>query len=151
SRPRAPRAPLPRAAPARQGAPTTARQAAPARPAPRPSHGRAALELQHQVVLQHLRPELAGALLDLQHGRLDLAGLEVRDVDLRGPLELLELVGQRRGATVAGGFGQLAFLVRERGLDDQEPQVLDAFHLAPERVVRAGVAGEDEAGRTAVE
>src|SRR6185503_12901930 len=40
------------------------------------------LELEHQVVLQHLRPVLARALLDLEHRGLDLARLQVRDVDL---------------------------------------------------------------------
>src|SRR4051812_3029653 len=41
-----------------------------------------ALELEHQVVLQHAGTERPGAFLDLQHRRLDLPGLHVRDVDL---------------------------------------------------------------------
>src|SRR5512134_3375591 len=84
------------------------------------------LELQHQVVLQHARPEVARALLDLEHRGLDLAGLEMRDVDLGIALELGELLGERRRTKVARDLGELALLVGERGLDDQELQVGDA-------------------------
>src|SRR6185503_15077080 len=95
------------------------------------------LELEHQVVLQHLRPVLARALLDLEHGRLDLARLEVRDVDLGVDLQLGEFLGERRRAQVARHLGELALLVRERGLDDQELEVADRVDHAPERVVGA--------------
>src|SRR5262245_59297608 len=79
-----------------------------------------ASELEHQVVLQHARAEAAGAFLDLQHGRLDLARLEVRDVDLRAALELGELLGEGLRAEVARDLGQLLLLVGEGGLDDQD-------------------------------
>src|SRR5262245_40923175 len=39
-------------------------------------------ELEYLPVLQHARPVGAGAFLDLLHGELDLAGLQVRDPDL---------------------------------------------------------------------
>src|SRR6266513_2343316 len=89
------------------------------------------LELQHQIVLQHARPEGAGALLDLLHGRLDLARLHVRDEDLGIALELGELLGQRLRAKVARDLGEMALLVGERGLDDQEFEVANAVHDPP--------------------
>src|SRR5690349_7408982 len=109
-----------------------ARRAGQVRRAARPSDGGAPLELQDKIVLQHLRPELARAFLDLEHGRLDLAGLQVRDVDLGLELELLELGGKRRWAQMTRYLGELALLVRERGLDDQELEVADAIHALPQ-------------------
>src|SRR5712664_120864 len=89
------------------------------------------LEFQHQIVLQHARPERAGALLDLLHGRLDLARLHVRDEDLGIALELGELLGQRLRAEVARDLREMALLVGARGLDDQEFEVADAVHGPP--------------------
>src|SRR5204863_89915 len=43
------------------------------------------------------------------------------------------------------------FLVRERRLDDQELEIGDAVHLAPQRIVWPGISGEHQARRAAVE
>ena len=75
----------------------------------------------------------------------------MRDVDLGFELELLELGGERLGTEMARHLGELTLLVRERGFDDQELQIRDAVHLAPELVVRAGIAGEHQARGAAVE
>ena len=50
-------------------------------------------------------------------------GFEVGDVDLGAALELGQLLGERRRAQVARDLGELALLVRERGLDDQDLEV----------------------------
>src|SRR5438477_585345 len=52
---------------------------------------------------------------------------------------------ERRRAKMARDLGKLALLVRERGLDDQKLQIGDAVHFAPQRIVRPGIAGKDEA------
>src|SRR5258708_707156 len=109
------------------------------------------LELEDQIVLQHARLERARALLDLEHGRLDLAGLHVRDVDLGVALELRQLLGEHRRAQVARNLGELAFLVGERGLDDEVLEVLNAVDDLPQCFVRAGIAGEHQARGAAVE
>ena len=77
-------------------------------PGPRERSGHA-LELEHQVVLQHARPMGPGGLLDLEHRRLDLARLEVRDVDLGVALELLQLLREHHRAEVARDLGEVAF------------------------------------------
>src|SRR5687768_215772 len=78
-----------------------------------------ASELENLAVLQHAGPVAARAFLDLLHRQLDLAGLEVRDPDLRVEVELGKLLGEHRRAEVLGDLGELALLVGERGLDDQ--------------------------------
>jgi len=65
----------------------------------------------------------AGGLLDLEHGGLDLPGLEVRDVDLGAALELLQLLRERLRTEMARDLGEVALLVRERSLDDEELEV----------------------------
>src|SRR6185436_7098064 len=123
----------------------------PRRPGRRAAETVGRSEFENVVVLQQARRRSRGKLLDLLHGQLDLRGLQVRDVDLRGALELGELLAQHGRAQVLGQLGEPAVLVRERRLDDQELEVLDAVHRGPQGVVGAGVAGEYQASLAAVE
>src|SRR5258706_2804127 len=82
-----------------------------------------ASELEYLTVLQHARPMASRAFLDLLHRQFDLAGLQVRNPYLGVEVELGEFLGKHGRAQVLRNLGQLAFLVRERGFDDQYFQV----------------------------
>src|SRR5262245_45791669 len=108
-------------------------------------------ELEDMVVLQRARPQVAGQLVYFLHRELDLAGLEMRDIDLRRALELRQLLGEHGRAQVQRELGEPAVLVGKRGLDDEELQVLDPVDRLPQSVIGAGIAGEHQARLAAVE
>src|SRR5262245_31655311 len=104
-----------------------------------------ASELEHLVVLQHARAVLSRVFLDFLHRELDLAGLQMRDIDLGAALELGELLRQHARAKVLRDDRELLLPVAERRLYDQVPEVGDLVHQYPQRVVRRGVAGKHQA------
>jgi len=72
-------------------------------------------------------------LADLGHHRVELAGLDVRDVDLHAALELRELLAQRRRAQVAADACELAFFVAECGLDDEVRNVISKGRITTDQ------------------
>src|SRR6266853_5805027 len=108
-------------------------------------------ELENLIVLQHARPKLTGVLLDFLHRKLDFAGLQMRNVDLRASFEFRELLGEHARAKVFRNDRQLPFPVAKSGLDNQILQVGDLVDLRPKRIVGRRVAGKYQTPRAGIE
>src|SRR6185312_6198176 len=68
------------------------------------------LENEFLVVLEHPRPPAPGRLAHLLHGERALAGLQMRDENLRPRPHLLQLLGKHPRAQVLGGHRDRALL-----------------------------------------
>src|SRR5712691_1640118 len=108
-------------------------------------------ELENLIVLQHARPKLTSVLLDFLHRKLDFAGLQMRDIDLRAAFEFRELLGEHARAKVFRNDRQLPFPVAKGGFDNQILQVGDLVDLRPKRIVGRRVAGKHQTPRAGVE
>src|SRR6266849_5006406 len=113
--------------------------------------GHSSSELENLIVLQHARPKLTGVLLDFLHRKLDFAGLQMRNVDLRASLEFRELLGEHTRAKVFRNNRQLPFPVAKSGLDNQIFQVGDLVDRRPKRVVGRRVAGKHQTPLAGIE
>src|SRR5262249_19642753 len=89
--------------------------------------------------------------LDFLHRELDLAGLQMRDIDFRAPLQLGELLRQHARTQVLRDDRELPFPVAERRLYDQVLEVCDLVDEHPEGVVRRRVTGEHQAALSRVQ
>jgi hypothetical protein len=97
------------------------------------------------------RPEITGAGLDFGHCQLDLAGLQMTDVDLGIDLQLLQLFRQQARAQVLRDLGKPPLRVRESGFDQQVAKIRYPIDHRPESGVDRRVAGKNQTGGTRVE
>jgi hypothetical protein len=87
-------------------------------------------------------PEVTGAGLDFSHRQLDLAGLQMTDIDLGSDRQLLQLIRQHLRTQVLGDFGKPLFAIREGGFDQQIAQIGNAIDHRPESIIDRRVAGK---------